>query len=303
MGSCVVTSEPTVSVLTTCYNREGFIGQAIESVLNSSFTDFEYIIVDDCSSDRSVEIAREYAKSDPRVKIYVNERNLGDYPNRSRAASLARGAYIKYVDSDDTIYPHCLQVMVECMERFPASGLGLSAWTDGAQPLPLCFTPAEAYQRHFFSDGFLINSPLSAIIRRDRFEMVGGFSGKRYVGDIELWLALARCNGVVLMPLGLTWWRNHGEQELTLQHRTFGHTQLWFEIQRAALQHPDCPLTRDEAAAALRATRLSHAKDLLGMAKRGHWRQSIRIAKSSGLGMRDFGRAIASRAFSISVSA
>ena len=127
-----------VSVLTTCYNREPFIGEAIESVLSSSFSDFEYIIVDDHSSDRSAEIARKYGKIDPRVKIYVNERNLGDYPNRSRAASLARGAYLKYVDSDDIIYPHGLQVMMECMRRFPAAGLGLSqhGWCAALSVLP-----------------------------------------------------------------------------------------------------------------------------------------------------------------------
>jgi hypothetical protein len=242
-----------------------------------------------------VEIVHEYAKADPRVKLYVNERNLGDYPNRSRAASLARGAYIKYVDSDDIIYPHGLQVMMECMRRFPAAGLGLSRPPDGARPFPFCLDPVEAYQRHFFGGGLFSNAPLSAIIRRSCLEKVGGFSGKRYVGDMELWLKLARHNGVVLMPMGLTWWRSHNEQEFTLGHRTFGYAELGFEIERAALQHPDCPLGGEEAAAALQAARVGHAKDLMRIARRGHWRQSARIAKDSGLGIRDFGRAIASR--------
>ena len=63
-----MTAAPTVSVLTTCYNREAYLRQAIESVLSSSFTDFEYIIVDDASSGRSAEVAREYAKSDAKGK-------------------------------------------------------------------------------------------------------------------------------------------------------------------------------------------------------------------------------------------
>ena len=288
-------SEPAVSVLTTCYNREAFIGQAIESVLSSSFADFEYIIVDDCSSDRSAEIAWEYAKADPRVKVHVNEQNLGDYPNRSRAASLARGAYIKYVDSDDIIYPHGLRVMMDCMRRFPAAGLGISRPADVARPFPFCLDPADAYQFHFFGGGLLSNAPLSVVIRRDCFEKVGGFSGKRYVGDMELWLNLARYHGVVLMPMGLTWWRNHGEQEFALEHQNFGSAELGFDIQRAALQHPNCPLSKDKAAAALQAARVRHAKNLLGIARRGHWRQSARIAKCSGLEIRDFGRAIVSR--------
>src|SRR6266404_3983608 len=115
---------PTVSVLTTAYNREKYIAQAIESVLASSFKDFELIIVDDCSKDHTVEIARRYT-GDSRVQIHVNERNLGQFQNRNHAASLARGKYLKYLDSDDFIYPHGVAVMVDAMERFPDAALAL----------------------------------------------------------------------------------------------------------------------------------------------------------------------------------
>src|ERR1044072_333802 len=105
-------SAPIVSVLTTAYNREKNIGQSIESVLASTLTDFELIIVDDGSKDRTVEIEKKYAQIDARVKVYVNEKNLGDYPNRNKAANYAKGKYLKYVDSDDVIYEHTLEVMV-----------------------------------------------------------------------------------------------------------------------------------------------------------------------------------------------
>ena len=96
-------SQPKVSILTTCYNRALFLGDAITSVLAQTFEDFEYIIVDDGSTDESIEIATHYAKTDQRIKVYENEGNLGDYPNRNRAASYATGEYIKYID----IGPHC----------------------------------------------------------------------------------------------------------------------------------------------------------------------------------------------------
>jgi glycosyltransferase involved in cell wall biosynthesis len=83
----------------TAYNREKYIAEAIESVLASSFTDFELIIVDDCSADSTVEIARPYLH-DKRVQLHINEQNLGDYPNRNRAAELASGKYIKYLDCE-----------------------------------------------------------------------------------------------------------------------------------------------------------------------------------------------------------
>ena len=84
-------SGPLVSILTTSYNREKYIAECIESVLASAFRDYEYIVVEDCSTDRSYEIALEYAKKDARIRVYRNEKNLGDYPNRNRAASYATG--------------------------------------------------------------------------------------------------------------------------------------------------------------------------------------------------------------------
>lgn len=89
---------PLVSILMTAYNREKYIAEAIESVLASTYTNFELIIVDDCSADRTLEIAKSYEEKDKRIKIYINEKNLGDYPNRNKAASLAKGVYLKYLE-------------------------------------------------------------------------------------------------------------------------------------------------------------------------------------------------------------
>ena len=113
----------------TTYNREKYVAKAIDSVLASTFNDFELIVVDDCSTDRSVEIAREFASRDERIRVVVNDENLGDYPNRNRAASLACGTYLKYVDADDYIYPGGLQTLMGMMAQFPAAGYGLCSLT------------------------------------------------------------------------------------------------------------------------------------------------------------------------------
>ena len=89
----------------TEFKRDNFIKEAIESVLNSTYQNFELIIVDDASTDQTVSIAKEFALRDQRIKVYVNDQNLGDYPNRNKAASYAIGKYIKYLDSDDRIKP------------------------------------------------------------------------------------------------------------------------------------------------------------------------------------------------------
>jgi len=94
-----------VSILTTVYNREKHLAACINSVLACSYQDWELIIVDDVSTDASVAIAKSYEQKDARIKVYVNDKNLGDYPNRNKAASYAKGKYIKYLDADDIIYP------------------------------------------------------------------------------------------------------------------------------------------------------------------------------------------------------
>ncbi|MBN2662839.1 MAG: glycosyltransferase family 2 protein, partial [Bacteroidales bacterium] len=98
-------NNPFVSVLMTAYNREKYIAEAIESVIASTYQNWELIIVDDGSKDKTVEIAKQYEAKDPRIKVYINEKNLGDYPNRNKAASYAKGKYLKFVDADDLIYP------------------------------------------------------------------------------------------------------------------------------------------------------------------------------------------------------
>src|SRR5262249_14421824 len=114
-SSCALAAEddtavttPIVSVLMTAYNRASFIAPAIESVLAQTFADFELVIVDDCSTDDTPDIARRYARLDSRVRVLINERNLGDYGNRNHAAALGRGQFLKFHDSDDMMYPHCL---------------------------------------------------------------------------------------------------------------------------------------------------------------------------------------------------
>jgi len=209
-----------VSVLMTCYNREKYIAQAIESVLFSSYQSFELIIVDDCSTDNTLAIVNKYAEKDSRLRVYVNAENLGDYPNRNKAASLAKGKYIKYVDSDDYIYPNGLEIMVNAMEQFPKAGFGLcSLKPDAAKPFPFILNPKEAYEYHFFGPGLFHKGPLTAIFLKDAFESMGGFKEERMISDTDMWHRMALQWPVVLMQDGIVWQRRHGAQELNEQHK------------------------------------------------------------------------------------
>lgn len=213
-------NNPIVSVLMTSYNREKYIAFAIESVLSSTLTNFELIIVDDCSADETVNIARKYAAGDSRIKVFINEQNIGDYPNRNKAAALATGKYLKYVDSDDYIYPDGLEIMVNSMERFPEAGLGLcSLKPDSKNPFPFILHPMQAYEYHFFGPGLFHYGPLTAIFLKTAFDLMGGFPTGRMISDSIMWHEMALRYPIVLMQDGIVWQRRHPEQELSDQDK------------------------------------------------------------------------------------
>jgi len=276
---------PLVSVLMTTYNREKYLAQAIESVLQSTYENFELLVVDDQSKDKSLEIARSYADKDSRVKSILNEENLGDYPNRNKAASLASGKYLKYVDADDMIYPTGLQILVEGMEKFPDAGFGLSSLPqDKFKMYPFKLSPREAYQRHYFQQQLFHKAPLSAIMLKSAFDAVGGFSGRRYLGDFEMWHMLAAKFPVVLMQQGVVWYREHEEQEMQHNRTDFTVPFKYIKCSEEMLLKEECPLNADEKTKALEKVRWNQARYIMGVGK-NHSLSTMRVLKKeSGMG-------------------
>src|SRR5215204_5853959 len=113
---------PKVSILLPTYNSASFLDDAIQSALNQTFTDFELIIVDNCSTDNSKEVISKYI-SDSRVRFYVNEKNLGSNGNFNKCFSLATGDYIKCLCSDDRLNLSLLEKFVSVMEEYPSVSL------------------------------------------------------------------------------------------------------------------------------------------------------------------------------------
>ena len=243
---------PRVSVLMTSYNRAAYIGSAIESVLAQTFTDFELIIVDDGSSDASASIAQSYASRDPRVRVHVNARNLGQFQNRNFAASLATGDFIRYADSDDIQYPHCLDILVGMMDAFPDAMFaigGSRAWR-GA-PVPLLSTPVQSFQREFIGDGMFHLGPGAGLFRREPFLEAGGFTINSETGtasDYLLWLRLCARYNALLVPADLFWYREHPSQELRSATHELGVARLgafkWAALHDAPLDERDRGIAR-----------------------------------------------------------
>ena len=253
---------PAVSVLMTSYNRERYIGAAIESVLAQWYEDFELLVVDNCSTDRSVDIAREYAAKDPRVRVHVNERNLGQFGNRNRAAELARAPLMRYLDSDDLMYPHCLAMSVPPMLHEPRAELALSLpkeWPGG--PSPMLLTPRMMYQREFLSmERPLLVGPSGGLFRREAFLAIGGYEDRGMPSDNLFWLkACARWN-VLALPAGLFWYRVHPGQLLQSPRAAMEYTIVAGERLRA-LAAPECPLTPEEREEARRGVLVQLTKE------------------------------------------
>ena len=246
----------------TLFNRERYIGAAIESVLAQTFENFELLVVDDGSIDDSFAIAQAYAARDSRVRVVRNEKNLGDYANRNHAALLATGTLLKYADSDDLMYPHCLATMVRPLLAEPRAGFALSLSHDFAGgPCPMLLTPRMCYQREFlsFSDLFWCG-PGCALFRRDVFHSLGGFPLCGAASDNLFWLhACARVN-VLALPADLFWYRRHAGQEIQSDRAAKDYAHVLGEQWRA-LQAAECPLTAQEREQARRtvAVRLVRA--------------------------------------------
>ena len=109
---------PAVSVLMPVYNVEKYIGEAIESILNQTFNDFEFIIIDDASTDNTVSVIEKF--SDNRIKLIRNETNIKLAASLNKGLRIAQGKYIARMDGDDISLPHRFQKLYEFLENNPS---------------------------------------------------------------------------------------------------------------------------------------------------------------------------------------
>jgi len=240
----MITTEPLVSVLMTAYNREKYIAEAIESVLASTYINFELIIMDDCSTDKTVSIAKKFEAVDARIKVYANESNLGDYPNRNRAAGLASGKYIKYVDSDDRINEDGLQYCVEQMEKYPTAAIGVYCPYDMNGEKSISKTSDKIIREHFFKKHYLSIGPTGAIYNRLSFFKEGGFDTRFGVAsDMYFNIKMALDGPVILLSYLFVYYREHDGQE---KNNKIGYLKNGYLYLKELLEKIKLPLTNKE---------------------------------------------------------
>ena len=116
---------PFITVFTPNFNKDRFISETIESIINQNYSNFEYIIIDDCSTDNSWQIIQKYAKIDKRIIAYRNKKNLGIVKTRNKGFkySSTESKYFAIIDSDDVALPYRLMIQVNFLETNPKYGL------------------------------------------------------------------------------------------------------------------------------------------------------------------------------------
>lgn len=171
---------PLVSIVTPVYNTSEFLAQCIESVLSQSYANFEYIILDNCSTDGSPDIAQKYSHSDSRIKVHSNKEFLGQVQNYNQAVRYisATSRYCKIVQADDFIFPDCIKCMVEVAETDEAIGMvgaftlldfgdSAVAYLSGLPYPDRVFDGGYVCRRYLADDLFVFGSPTATMLRSD----------------------------------------------------------------------------------------------------------------------------------------
>ena len=186
--------QPVVSVIIPTYNREKFIGEAINSVLDQTYHDFEIIVVDDGSTDRTRDIVMAF----PGKVRYVHQTNQGRSRARNYALSLARGSYIAFLDSDDLYLPEKLALQVAYMDAHPeVNMIYTSAYCIDEDGAPLDYVYKAATSGWIYKDiAFFVPVTITlptVMVRREVFDNVGGFdeSMERFE-DTDMWRRISK---------------------------------------------------------------------------------------------------------------
>ena len=196
------TVQPLVSVVIPVYNGAQFIELAVRSVLVQTYKRFDLTIVNNCSKDRTLEIAQGLAAEDPRIRVHDNSRFLNVVENHNMAFSMVseEAKYVKILGADDLLFPPCLEELVRVAETYPTVGMVTSYVLNGPRvgfdglPYPSPFTSGrEICRLRLLGSVKVFGGPSSSLIRASIVRArVPFYNPLNYHGDNEAYLELLR---------------------------------------------------------------------------------------------------------------
>lgn len=223
---------PLVSVVTTTYKGTAYLRETIDSILQQTLRDFEYILIDDCSPDGTVDLIKSY--DDPRIVLVRNEANRGISESRNLGFKMARGAYIATVDQDDVCDVHRLAKQVRHLEDHPEVSVVASRvhlLTDGVHktdPMPV--------QEHHLLIHFALffgrhNTTYSSLCLRRQFvedHQLYFNSRFHYAEDYELCSRIAACGRFAILPEPLVAYRLHPQNNSKVHYEEMAGNGMSF---------------------------------------------------------------------------
>lgn len=222
-------SVPLVSILTPIYNGEEYLAECIESVLAQTYPHWDYTIVNNCSTDRSLEIAQRYAAKDPRIRVHNNETFVRAIPNHNIAFAQMSPAskYAKMVFADDWLFPECIERMVEVAEQHPSVGIvgayGLRGtdvmWTGLPYPSTV-ISGREICRRLFFERLHVFGTATSHLIRSDLVRARNPFYNESNLhADMEVCVEILKNCDFGFVHQVLTFTRERAESLTTITRK------------------------------------------------------------------------------------
>jgi len=195
---------PKVSVIISVYNGSKFLDQAIESILKQTFVDFEFLIVDDASTDSCPEIISTWAKKDSRISVIKNNLNIGLTKSLNKGIEMAKGEYIARIDADDVCYPKRLEKQVAFLDANKNCAL-VGSWAeiinDKNNILRVVKYPTESakLKRDLIKYNPFFHS--SIMIRKSTLTNVGMYDENfRFAQDYELYFRIAKKYDIANLP-------------------------------------------------------------------------------------------------------
>jgi glycosyltransferase involved in cell wall biosynthesis len=223
-----MTKEPKVSVLIPTYNAGAFLDESITSVLNQTYTNYELVIVDNCSTDNSEEIISKYL-SDQRIRYYKNESNIGVVGNFNKCFSYAKGEYLKILCADDKFHPELLEKFVNVMEKFPNVSLVTSysqefGLSDKVLKAPFSYVVnGKQLICEILNNWNYLGHPSNVMIRKSGLA-VGNFRNEYlWMADWEMWLRVLAIGDCYFIPEILSYTRFHETQVTNTMIKNFSH--------------------------------------------------------------------------------
>ena len=217
---------PRVSVLMSAYNSEQYIAEAIESILNQTFTDFEFIIINDGSTDDTADVIRKYAKQDKRIKFIDNKKNSGLISVLNQGLDICTGEYIARMDSDDIATPARFATQVEYLDKHNDVGvLGTAIQLFGAD------NKVRKYKENITFLDVAYFSPVAhptVMIRRDVLERHNlRYNPEHFAAeDYGLWAEMVKVTKIHNLPDVLLKYRTHNTQISNVHSKTQRDTSM-----------------------------------------------------------------------------